>query len=266
MPLLDNMVDLSVKPGSLGGPCSVQIVPFNTLNTLVNRCVTTASTFKRDLKVLKPLDRNIIEISGTMPLGDTGYKGSVTFTRPAQLFIEMLRQVLQQKGVTVSGQNRVVGINEKAINPIPAAPALEITKLESPPFSVVAAKTMKPSQNMYTEVILRTLGEQVGDKTDPKKTSEDRGIEVVKSFLIQAGIAPDGIVQHDGSGLSRHDLITAAANVQLYTYMAKSPNAQVWRDSLTIGGVDGTLRNRFRGTAAAGNAAGKPGRSTRFLP
>ena len=42
--------------------------------------------------------------------------------------------------------------------------------------------------------------------------------------------------------------------------MAKqSKYAQAWRDSLTIGGVDGTLKNRFKGTAAAGNIRGKTG-------
>ena len=67
-------------------------------------------------------------------------------------------------------------------------------------------------------------------------------------------------VQYDGSGLSRHDLITPSAVVTLYTYMAKqSKYAQTWSDSLSIGGIDGTLRNRFIGTAAAGNMRGKTG-------
>ena len=42
--------------------------------------------------------------------------------------------------------------------------------------------------------------------------------------------------------------------------MAKqSRYAQAWRDSLTIGGVDGTLENRFKGTAAQNNIRGKTG-------
>jgi serine-type D-Ala-D-Ala carboxypeptidase/endopeptidase (penicillin-binding protein 4) len=118
---------------------------------------------------------------------------------------------------------------------------------------------MKPSQNMFTETILRTIGEQVGDKTDPKKTSSDRGIAVVSQFLQSIGVSPDAIIQWDGSGLSRHNLVTPASNVQLYTYMAKSRYAQAWRDSLTIGNVDGTLKSRFANTLAANNVRGKTG-------
>ena len=90
--------------------------------------------------------------------------------------------------------------------------------------------------------------------------SSELGITAVKKFLTEIGVAPDGIVQYDGSGLSRHNLITPAAVVQLYSYMAKQSRfSQVWRDSLTIGGVDGTLRNRFRGTRAQANVRGKTG-------
>jgi serine-type D-Ala-D-Ala carboxypeptidase/endopeptidase (penicillin-binding protein 4) len=118
---------------------------------------------------------------------------------------------------------------------------------------------MKPSQNMYTETILRILGEQVGDKSDPKSTSDARGIGVVKNFLTQIGVPSDAVMQYDGSGLSRHNLVTPASNVQLYSYMARSPNYQAWRDALTIAGIDGTLRNRFVGTVAANNVRGKTG-------
>ena len=70
---------------------------------------------------------------------------------------------------------------------------------------------------------------------------------------------PDGVIQWDGSGLSRHNLITPASAVALYIYMSKSRYANVWRDALTIGAVDGTLKNRFKGTIAANNVRGKTG-------
>jgi D-alanyl-D-alanine carboxypeptidase/D-alanyl-D-alanine-endopeptidase (penicillin-binding protein 4) len=119
---------------------------------------------------------------------------------------------------------------------------------------------MKPSQNMFTEVILWTLGEEVGRKAGGTGDSQQLGVGVVKGFLDAAGIPLDSVVQYDGSGLSRHDLVTPDAVVRLYTYMAKqSRYPQVWRDSLAVGGVDGTLRNRFKGPPVANNLHGKTG-------
>jgi D-alanyl-D-alanine carboxypeptidase/D-alanyl-D-alanine-endopeptidase (penicillin-binding protein 4) len=217
------------------------------------------------LKIEKKIDRNIIEITGTLPVGNAGFSGAVTVSRPAELFAALLKERLALKGVTVTGQTRAVNTRPN----VSAEPAVEIAKLESPPLSLIAAKTMKPSQNLYTETLLWTLGEQAraamsvpGGGVAPVSTatSADLGLSAVKRFLTEIGVAPDGIIQHDGSGLSRHNLITPAAVVQLYTYMGKqSKFSQAWRDSLTIGGVDGTLRNRFKGTRASGNVRGKTG-------
>ena len=176
----------------------------------------------------------------------------------------LLKQRLELKGIVVTG-----GYSVRPASAVPAE-TTEIAKMESPPFSLIASKTLKPSQNMYTETILWTLGEESRKRSDIptispaapvlQPDSSALGLAEVKSFLVGIGVAPDGIVQHDGSGLSRHDLITPAAVVQLYVYMSKQSRfAQVWRDSLTIGGVDGTLANRFKGTAAAGNIRGKTG-------
>jgi D-alanyl-D-alanine carboxypeptidase/D-alanyl-D-alanine-endopeptidase (penicillin-binding protein 4) len=264
LPVNDNAVDLTVKPASVNSPCIVQILPANAIIKIANRCATSAFGAKRDVQVLKKLDQNTIEISGTIPSGDKGFQGSIAVSRPAQLFVELLRGLLIQKGVAINGQNKLLGARDKTIftasTPVtPTTPLVEITRLESPPLSFIAAKTLKPSQNTYTETILRALGEQAGDKSNPKETSAERGLGVVRNFLLQAGIPPDSVIQSDGSGLSRHDLVTPASAVQLFSYMSKSRYANVWRDALTVGAVDGTLQNRFKETAAAGNVRGKTG-------
>lgn len=255
LPINDNAIDIAVTPTSVGSPCLVTISPPNNLFQITNTCTTTAASTARNLSVHKRLDRNVLEISGTIPTGDVGYKNSITISRPADLFVALLKQRLEKRGIVVTGNSRVLPRNI-------ASPTgqIEIAKLESPPFREIAAKTMKPSQNMFTETILWTLGEQVGRKSGDNADSSQLGINVMKSFLTSIGIPADGIIPYDGSGLSRHDLITPNAVVTLYTYMSKqSKNAGVWRDSLTIGGVDGTLRNRFKGTLAEGNMRGKTG-------
>jgi len=281
----NNVIDLTVKPGaSAGAACAVRFLPFNPVVRIINRCATAVSGTKRDLRIFKKLDQNIIEISGTISADDKGFNNVVTISRPAELFLALLRGSLIQKGVVITGQNRVIGAKDKPdLSAVTMLPQVEVTKLASPPLSFIAARTMKPSQNLYTENILRALGEQMkisaaqsnaavsagvqplpspadNPLLNPKFESAEAGIFVVRNFLREIGVAPDGIIQHDGSGLSRHNLITPAAATQLYTFMAKqSRYSQVWRDSLTIAGVDGTLRNRFVGTAGAGNVRGKTG-------
>ncbi len=265
LPINDNAIDLSVTPGPAGYPCSVRMSPYNPVVRVVNQCTTSGSGTMRTLRIEKKLDQNILEITGSLPVGNAGFNGSVTVSRPAELFAALLKERLALKGITVTGQTR-------AVRSRPAGPdtSLEIAKLESPPLSVIAAKTMKPSQNMYTETLLWTLGENAraaassvpggGVAVSSDAESADLGISVVKRFLTEIGVAADGIIQHDGSGLSRHNLITPAAVVQLYTYMGKQSRfSHAWRESLTIGGVDGTLARRFTGTRAAGNVRGKTG-------
>ena len=262
LPLNDNAIDLSVKPGPVGYSCTVKVAPYNPVFRIVNQCTTSGPGSVRTLKIEKKIDRNIIEITGALPVNNPGFNGSVTVSRPAELFIGLLRERLIAKGVAVTGAARAIKVP-------PAETGVEIAKLESPPLSLIAAKTMKPSQNMYTETLLWTLGEHArtatsatpgGGVSSDRSDSSELGIGAVKRFLTDIGVAADGIIQHDGSGLSRHNLITPAAVVRLYAYMGKeSKFSQAWRDSLTIGGVDGTLRSRFSGTRASGNVRGKTG-------
>jgi D-alanyl-D-alanine carboxypeptidase/D-alanyl-D-alanine-endopeptidase (penicillin-binding protein 4) len=274
LPINNNALDLNVKPGSVGAPCVVGLLPFNSVVRVVNTCVTTASNVKRDLTVKKDLDQNVLVISGTMPAGDKGFTNYLTVSHPSELFVALLKQRLEQKGVVVTGQPRVIGAKEKAILAVSSMlPPVQIATLESPPFSLIAAKTMKPSQNMYTETILWALGQEGRGATltnaatpetnpflNPKATSSEKGIFVVRSFLNEIGIAPDAIIQYDGSGLSRHNLVTPSALITLYTYMAKqSRYADVWYDALPVGGVDGTLRSRFNDARTNGNVHAKTG-------
>lgn len=259
LPLNDNAIDISVMPGSQGNSCIARSLPSNRIVRFVNKCVTVAAGGANTLNVFKEMDQNVIDITGSMPVGAKEFRGSIALTRPAELFVELLKQRLESKGVKVTGVTRLAD-DPAAVPCKTCGPPVNIAYLESPPFSVIAQKTLKPSQNMYTETILWTLGEQIGRKNGGSGDSSRLGLAVVKDFLKEIGIPDDGIVQYDGSGLSRHDLITPSAVVTLYTYMAKqSKYPQAWRDSLTIGGVDGTLRNRFKGTAAAGNIRGKTG-------
>ena len=273
----DNALDLFIKPGrDVGQPASITTGPPDPLLTIVNKVTTAARGTRRELNVYRGLGENTVTIVGSVPLDDAGYTGAIGISHPALLFIYLLRSSLAQKGVVITGKSRTTGSNSQPLmlpsirigtDPIeaiqPAKPSgYQITTLESVPFSVIAAQTLKPSQNLYTELILRTLGTMTPappEMSPLRRTSENLGLEAVKSFLKTAGIRPESLVLDDGSGLSRSDMITAEASVQLLVFMNKHRYAQVFRDALPIAGVDGTLRNRMRGTAAQNNVRAKTG-------
>ena len=173
------------------------------------------------------------------------------------MFATMLPASLEKRGVVVTGQTRTIDALARANAPLPSGTLVEVANRQSPPLSVIAAQTLKPSQNLYTELILRALGKAAS--LDPKQTSEAAGIVAVKSFLSVAGINPDKIVMIDGSGLSRGNLVTAEATLQLLVFMSRHRYAAVFRDSQPVAGVDGTLRTRMKDTPAAGNARAKTG-------
>jgi D-alanyl-D-alanine carboxypeptidase/D-alanyl-D-alanine-endopeptidase (penicillin-binding protein 4) len=259
----DNALDLFIKPGAdVGQPAVITTGPPDPLLTVVNRVTTSAKGLRRDISIHRGLNEDTITITGTIPLDDRGYTGGIGISHPALLFVYLLRNSLAQKGVVITGKSRVTGeVALPSVSSVSSVAQEELTTLQSPPFSMIAAQTLKPSQNLYTELILRTLGKVSPPPPVPipNPTSEELGIEAVKTFLKTAGIRPEALVLDDGSGLSRNDMITADASVTLLTFMSKHRFANVFRDALPIAGVDGTLRNRFKSTPAENNLRAKTG-------
>ena len=264
----DNSLDLFVRPGAnVGAQAVVTTGPVTPLLSIVNRATTSPQGTRRNLTVVRPLGTNTLEISGSVPLGldatDKGLIGSIAVPNPALVFVYMLRSSLASKGVTITGQSQTIDARGRGGLPLRTNSLVEIASVQSPPLSVIAAQTMKPSQNLYTELLLRTLGKNAqpnGSNPTLERKTVDDGIEAVKTFLRGAGIEPRGqFVQADGSGLSRHNYITANGTTQLLTFMSTHRYANAFRDSFPVAGVDGTLRTRLRGTLAMNNLRAKTG-------
>lgn len=81
----------------------------------------------------------------------------------------------------------------------------------------------------------------------------------VRTMLAPLGVDPNSYIQADGSGLSRRNQAQPAAFVALLKGMYETDESGLFYDSLPVGGVSGTLRNRFKGTAAQGRVHAKTG-------
>ncbi|MDQ3133669.1 MAG: D-alanyl-D-alanine carboxypeptidase/D-alanyl-D-alanine-endopeptidase, partial [Acidobacteriota bacterium] len=279
----DNAIDLFVKPGAKAGEPGrvttgpsfegISISPSHfiygaSLNlqschilSIINDTTTAPRGAKRELVIHRPLGQPCILVSGSLAADDPGFSGSVAVLKPANLFVLMFRSALNRQGVRVKGSApRTVAAGDRLAVPLDPLKLVEIAKRESPPFGEIAAQTSKPSQNLYTEQILRTLGKQFPKPdADPKQTTVEAGLEVVRTFLREAGVNTERLSLVDGSGLARSNLITAEATIQLLTYMSRHRHAQVFRDAQPLAGVEGTLRARMKSTPAAGNVRAKTG-------
>ncbi len=111
----------------------------------------------------------------------------------------------------------------------------------------------KDSQNLHAELLLRRIGLARGDG------SIAGGVAGVEAMMAQAGAARTGWDLSDGSGMSTYNRISPRAMIALLNWAARQPWGAAWRESFPIGGVDGTLRSRFRGTALEGKIFAKTG-------
>jgi D-alanyl-D-alanine carboxypeptidase/D-alanyl-D-alanine-endopeptidase (penicillin-binding protein 4) len=84
-------------------------------------------------------------------------------------------------------------------------------------------------------------------------------LKVEADFLRAAGIADGDVALSDGSGLSRKDLVTPRAVVQLLRYATTQPWGELYRSTLPVAGEDGTLSDRMKNTPAAARVFAKTG-------
>lgn len=103
--------------------------------------------------------------------------------------------------------------------------------------------TNQDSNNGYADALLRRLG----------------GPQTVRQSLESLGIDPYGYRQVDGSGLSRYNMAKPKTFIALLKAMTIAPGNTTFYGSLPVAGYSGTLRNRFRGTAAQGIVRAKTG-------
>ena len=132
-----------------------------------------------------------------------------------------------------------------------------IASRQSEPLSEIIEHVNKRSQNLYAELLFRTLGAIWRGRGTTKNS-----VEVVLESLAAMGIPKDSLAVYDGSGLSRLNLVAPAQVVQVLDYMSRHPYFEYYYRSLPAAGVDGTLIKRMRNTPAENNVRAKTGTLT----
>jgi serine-type D-Ala-D-Ala carboxypeptidase/endopeptidase (penicillin-binding protein 4) len=202
-------------------------------------------------KVIATFGKPIVRLTGKLAINTNPTQIDLPVLNPVESFVTGFRQSLTKSEITVGTTNLVTGQNTLNL--------AEIAAIDSPPISELIDETNKKSNNIYAEVLLKSIGHTHPEHPTSNEDTTNLGIALVKQRLTEMGIDSQSYRISDGSGLSRHNLVAPIAFVQLLSAMERTPTGQIYRDSLPVSGVSGSLKNRMKGTLAQGIVRAKTG-------
>jgi serine-type D-Ala-D-Ala carboxypeptidase/endopeptidase (penicillin-binding protein 4) len=279
----DNVVFVSILPADRPGEKAfVSVKPFADYYRLDNRIITTPAGTGRKFFVNREPGSMVLTLWGNMPLNDAGANEALAIEDPAEFAAGLFRQLLEKRGIVIYGHQRtrhtelatlstfsvdaVVPsrggrvddkVNDKddgGQRPLKTDQPIVLASYESKPLLQDLRVINKVSQNLHAEILLRLLGRERGNAG-----TIEGGLEVLRGFLTQAGIASDQYVFYDGSGLSRQNLVTPHAIVQLLRYCSTQPWGAAYKSTFPVSGVDGSLTDRFTSPRMQNRIAAKTG-------
>ena len=283
-------IEVHVRPGDKAGSRPVvSIHPASDLFTVVNQAETRAKG-KASLSVAieRSGHRFQVVVGGRVSIA----RGEVVVLRAppsAPVFAAfLLRQALVKVGIEVHGgvgiydgdarprlsSARPPASMEGALLALASAPGDSMPALaapqsptanellavhESEPLAELLRRVNKDSDNEWAERVLETVGAEVfgGAATTVK------GVRVLREALAELGLPAGAYSPANGSGLGHQNRVTAAGMAALLRQIYFDPRiGPELMQSLSVGGVDGTTRNRFRGSLAAHRVRAKTGTLT----
>jgi serine-type D-Ala-D-Ala carboxypeptidase/endopeptidase (penicillin-binding protein 4) len=246
----DNTVTLTLTPGEkMGDPVQAVVEPATPDFTVDDQVITTAAEVKPDLTLTREPGANLVDVRGTLPAKSTPRRLVLAIEEPAQHAAALLARLLADRGIQVDGKPRALHVVDTT-----SAPRTVLAEHVSVPLSEEVKLVNKISQNLHAEVLLRAAARQSGIWMKPEDL-----LKFPEDFYAAAGIADGDVVQTDGSGLSRRDVVTPRAVVAILRYAQTQPWFGAYYDSLPVAGVDGSLQDRMKDTPAAGRIHAKTG-------
>ncbi|OGT64649.1 MAG: D-alanyl-D-alanine carboxypeptidase/D-alanyl-D-alanine-endopeptidase [Gammaproteobacteria bacterium RIFCSPLOWO2_02_47_7] len=188
----------------------------------------------------------IVEFTGNYPAacGEQVIQRSVI--PPDQFVYGVFKALWEEMGGTINGHYR------SGVVPASGKPFYTET---SRPLTDVIYGINKYSNNVMARQLLLTIGQiKVG-----APGSKAAGAQAIKQWLHDIGIHAPELILDNGSGLSRHERISAGTMGKLLEHAWHGPLQPEFLSSLPIAGRDGTMRKRLNGKIPVGNIRIKTG-------
>lgn len=248
----ENQIEVMVGPAmEPGGRANISTTPFGHGLLIDHQVVTVAAGMPSRVDIARMPGRNVLRVEGQVATDGKPITLTASVENPTQLFVNAFREALGRHGIYVAGNP--VDIDDLRAPPDISRP-IELVADKSPALTEIIDVTLKWSRNGYAETLLMALA------PSDKPATGAAGLEVVDQTLASWGIQRTSYSPRDGSGLSRYDYVTADALTWLLTVLWSDPrHAELYRASLPVAGVSGTLAERMKGTPAEARVWAKTG-------
>ncbi|HEX8302592.1 D-alanyl-D-alanine carboxypeptidase/D-alanyl-D-alanine endopeptidase [Sphingomonas sp.] len=254
----DNEVELVVAPGEPGKAGKVTLG--STYYTVDNLTLTVEGAETRIGYDRLPFER-VVRVTGTIGKEAKPDISRMGIDDPAHFAAWRFKTLLEERGVKVKGQVRtfhrtLMPGDDPARREGPFAGSSDVpvlARLTPAPLAEDLKVINKISQNLHAELTLRRVSLLKGSG------SIADGMTEVEAMLAKAGVARTAWDLSDGSGMSSYNRVSPRGVVQMLRWISGQSWGAQWRETLPIGGVDGTLRNRFKGTPLEGKVFAKTG-------
>jgi D-alanyl-D-alanine carboxypeptidase/D-alanyl-D-alanine-endopeptidase (penicillin-binding protein 4) len=251
----DNVFPITLRPGSRQTDRAEYDVGLAAdFYTIDNSVFTGPRGSEEKLAVARYPGSRVLLMSGTMPLGSPPRKLSIAIEEPAEYAAYVLLRLLEERGVQIDGQVLGRHAEDPGQGCGECTPGAVLAEHTSVPLSDEIRLTNKNSENLHAELLLLLSAHE---KTGARNYED--ALKFAADFFKAAGIADGDVALSDGSGLSRKDLVTPRATVQLLRYAATQPWGELYRSTLPGAGEDGTLSDRMKNTPAAARVFAKTG-------
>ncbi len=257
----ENVVSFRVVAGTRGGVRpEVHTVPDHAGLDIVNNALTVVGRARPRLAILRENPLDPIRIEGRVTRGSRDVWRQMTVSSPPRFAASALRAVLVERGIRVHGGIHVVETPANSVVGRITAPRARgrsrtriLAKHVSAPLHEYLSVVNKRSNNLYAELLFRTVGRTVEGRGNPVASAK-----AVLDAVAELGVPIVDLQLLDGSGLSAGSRVTAGSLVALVAGMAETEQWPVYWALLPVAGQRRELGRMYR-TAAAGNLRAKTG-------
>ena len=250
---IDNICKLHIEAATNVNekPNLVRVEPYIPEIEWENHLISVADDQTSDITVFSSPFSSRALLFGKVPVKMRNKATAVAIPNTAYTCVWYFNQYLNKNGISTSNQ---VTVLERRTPDLNNENRNYFYTYNSPVYTEIMNETNKSSNNSFAESILKTIGAELGGDG-----TISAGRKLVVEKLKELKVPTDGFQQSDGSGLSRRGLVTTKFLCKYLSMLYKSNIYADFIKSLPIAGVDGTMKNMLKNTAAEKNVKAKSG-------